>query len=399
MPEANVLGQLALGYGPIVDRQRAVVSTRLTVFPGPASGRPDAAALLQALDAIWPGSAAPGGAALPPLCLNPVGEDWLRALLGQPPAPQRIIEVPAFIAADPAMAEVLAGHAGNRLMLKGQPLAPLPAQARACFSHVLVEDAAAVAPPAGADGRPLALVRAGVHGAAQIQEAFAAGAVAVAGWPAEDAPPAPGRRRAAPPDAQVVLELIDGVNRDLAPARLEGILRRDPNLAYRLMLYLNSPAFALPVEVTSLSHALMLLGREGLKRWLVVLLAGAGKDVNAKPLLFMALRRGLVMEELVRPQGDATMGGELFLCGIFSLLDRLLGLPLRELLAGVLVPERVQQALADAGGPYLPYLQLVRALERQVPYEIRQASDALMLAPAELNRAVLAALASARQLD
>jgi EAL and modified HD-GYP domain-containing signal transduction protein len=94
-----------------------------------------------------------------------------------------------------------------------------------------------------------------------------------------------------PPDVKVVLDLIHGVDRELPVARLEDVLKRDPTLAFRLMRYLNSPAFGLRVEINSFAHALMLLGYQRLKRWLAVLLASASKGVGAKHLMFAAVRR------------------------------------------------------------------------------------------------------------
>ena len=44
----------------------------------------------------------------------------------------------------------------------------------------------------------------------------------------------------------------------------------------------------------------MMLGYQQLKRWLALLLASASKDANMKPVMFAAVRRGLLMEELVR---------------------------------------------------------------------------------------------------
>ena len=49
MQDHPVLGQVALGYSPIIDRQRNVVATRLTVFAEPGSTPPDALALLYLL--------------------------------------------------------------------------------------------------------------------------------------------------------------------------------------------------------------------------------------------------------------------------------------------------------------------------------------------------------------
>ena len=182
-------------------------------------------------------------------------------------------------------------------------------------------------------------------------------------------------------------------------SRLEAILKRDPTLAFRLMRYLNSPAFGLKVEISSFGHALMLLGYQRLKRWLALLLASSSKDANAKPSMYAALRRGLLMEELVRHNGDAELRGEMFICGVFSLLDRLLQQPLDELLSSLPVPERVRQALSGEGGAHLPYLDLVRAIEQESVLEIRECTERLFMGPAEVNRALLAALRAARQLD
>jgi EAL and modified HD-GYP domain-containing signal transduction protein len=195
------------------------------------------------------------------------------------------------------------------------------------------------------------------------------------------------------------MDLISGVERELPVPQLEAVLRRDPTLAFRLMRYLNSPAFGLSVEINSFGHALMLLGYQRLKRWLALLLASSAKGANAKPIMYAAVRRGLLMEELAREQGDAETRSEMFICGVFSLLDRLLNQPMKELLPSVPVPERVAQALRGEGGPYTPFLQLVQAIEEGAVFDIREQSELLLLGPAVVNRAVLKTLHAARQLD
>jgi EAL and modified HD-GYP domain-containing signal transduction protein len=119
-----------------------------------------------------------------------------------------------------------------------------------------------------------------------------------------------------------------------------------------------------------------------------------------KPVMFAAVRRGLLMEELVKSSDDKDMKGEMFICGVFSLLDRLLRQPFAELLRSVPVPDRVQQALGSQQGPFQPYLELVQAIEnRSAVIDIRECADRLMIGPAEVNRALLAALATAAQLE
>ncbi|MCC6249797.1 MAG: HDOD domain-containing protein [Rubrivivax sp.] len=423
MREHTVLGQVALGYSPLVDRRREVLAARLTVFPQrpEATWSPaDAAALLAALEAVWPrpaatASGAPArpldpvaaGARTPgaerPVLLNIAGEGLLQAVLAAQPPGQFLIEVPAFMAADPAQAAALkALHAaGSVLLIKGRPTRPLAPEVLACFSHSLVDagddrrgDGAA---PAGV--RRVTTVQTGVRSAADVAQAFDRGAVAVLGWTHEEPVTQGDAKRAVPADVSVVMDLIRGVDREEPAPKLEAMLKREPTIAFRLLRYLNSPAFGLSVEVNSFGHAVMLLGHQRLKRWLALLLASSSNDPGARATMHAAVRRGLFMEELARPHGDSEMSGEMFICGVFSLLDRLLGQPVALLLEGVPVPERVRLALLGEGGPYQPYLQLVQAVEQEAVFDIREAAERLMLQPLEVNAALLTALKNARQVD
>ena len=49
MLDVGILGQVALGYSPFIDRNRTVIATRLTVFPLHPEVKLDAAQLLHAV--------------------------------------------------------------------------------------------------------------------------------------------------------------------------------------------------------------------------------------------------------------------------------------------------------------------------------------------------------------
>ena len=102
MNEHPILGQLVLGYCPLIDRQRAVLATRLTAFALRPDACPDVAALLQALDEVWP------AANNQQLLLNLTSEAMLGAALQQPLPPPVWLELPAFMAADARHAPALA---------------------------------------------------------------------------------------------------------------------------------------------------------------------------------------------------------------------------------------------------------------------------------------------------
>ena len=245
------------------------------------------------------------------------------------------------------------------------------------------------------------LVQSGVHSIDDMEASFRRGAWAVTGWPVDEAVSEGQKpnKLTMPPDLAVIAELITRADRQEPLEPLEDTLRRDPTLAFKLLRYINSAAFGLRVEIGSFRHAIMLLGYQRLKRWLALLLSTASKDTNMKPVMFAAVRRGLLMEELVRGSGDEEMRNEMFICGVFSLLDRMFKQPFSELMKTIPVPQRVYQALVDGAGPYQPYFELVKAVEAESLFDFRSAADSLMMSVTEINRAQLRALTAAAQLD
>ena len=396
-----MLDTFILGYSPLLDAQRTLLGTRLTLFPARPDLPVDGTALLECLAQTWPGPAGKAtGAGVAPgtVALNVAGEGLLRSLLSAPAKPPFVIEVPSFLLGDSAWAEALvAWHGqGGGLWLKARQVNDLAPEWRARFSHCVFD--LPDAPPAGRG--TMGAVAAGARVQADLDALPRQGAIAAAGWPLHDPlPAASATRKKVAPEIQVVMELIQQIDREEPIDRMENTLKRDPTLAFRLLRYMNSAAFGLSVEVSSFRHALMILGYARLKRWLALLLASASKNPAMKPVMAAALRRGLLMEELARSSGDAEMRGEMFICGVFSLLDHMLEQPFDELLKSVPVPERVQLALTGGQGPFVPALELVRAIEGGEAYEVRERAEAAMLDLAEVNRATLAALAAARQLD
>lgn len=404
MNNQPVLSQIALGFGVVVDARRQVLAHRLNV----AAARPDVAVdvgdLLELLPEVWPEGAPPNGAATSlrkgSVVLNVSGEALLLALLeaqAARPLASVIIEVPAFALREQALSRATraAHEAGCRLWAKGRAAAEAATALKGWFSHCAYD--LPEAPPAHRGAVPA--VACGANTISELDDAVRRGASLVTGWPLVEVQKATATAKKVAPELQVVMDLIGRIDREEPVERLEATLKNDPSLAFRLLRYLNSAAFGLSVEITSFRHALMMLGYAKLKRWLALLLVSASKDPNQLPVMHAAVRRGLLMEELGRSLGDAEMRGELFLCGVFSLLDRMLQQPFAELFRSVSMPERVRQALGEQAGPFMPYLNLVAAVEKGSPFDVQEAADTLLLDGGEVNRSLFAALGTARQLE
>ena len=402
--DAPILAQVALSYSPVIDRHRNVIATRLTVFPIVPGQWLPVAELLSTVGQVWPADG-------PQVALSVRSESVLAELLTVLPSANLMVEVPKFMACDPAHADAIMtlAAAGNTLLLSGRPDHPLPKQMLGSFKFSIIDIAderrLTTSPPPPGVTRSIGFWQEGITTQAEMDGAFGRGAVAVVGWPMGEPPgevTAASLRRATAaagrPDMQVVIALINQVDDEAPLAELEATLKRDPTLAFKLMRYINSPLFGLRTEISSFGHAVMLLGYQRLKRWLALLLVTAGDDANQRPLMYAALRRGLMMEALAIEMGDEDHKGDMFICGIFSLLDRMLNKPFDALLQSIPVVDQVEQALLGTGGPYQHALDLVRATEGGFGLDIREQAEASLLDMRRVNRALLHALGGAQQL-
>ena len=128
--------------------------------------------------------------------------------------------------------------------------------------------------------------------------------------------------------------------------RLEGIIKRDMALSFKLLRYINSAYFGLGEKVRSILHAIRLLGPRQFKQWAsLLLMASMGSD-KPDELVVRALIRGRFCESLAPMLGMKQRSQELFLLGIFSVIDAILGRPLNEILKDLPLSDEVKDALS-----------------------------------------------------
>ncbi|GAA4034730.1 EAL and HDOD domain-containing protein [Actimicrobium antarcticum] len=199
------------------------------------------------------------------------------------------------------------------------------------------------------------------------------------------------------PAQAMILQLMDMVRKNADVRQLEGVLKRDAALSYKLLRYINSAGFGLGTEIQSLRHAVTMLGYSPLYRWLSVLLASASTGSHSPVLMQTAIVRGRFAELLGQsflPRGEAE---NLFVAGMFSLLDRLLGIPMAEVLDSIQLSEAVSQALLTREGIFGPFLLLAEACEKGNG-AAGPLADALFISASQVNEAHLAALVWAQSL-
>ncbi|MDP2811375.1 MAG: EAL domain-containing protein [Rhodocyclaceae bacterium] len=163
-----------------------------------------------------------------------------------------------------------------------------------------------------------------------------------------------------------LMRLLGLVLEDAETAQLEGVFKHEPGLAMNLLRLTNSVATGIRTKVTSLRHAVTILGRRQLQRWLQLLLYTnpAGGEV-ASPLLQLAATRGRLMELLASSlhPGRREIEDHAFMTGIMSLMPTLMGVSIEEILKGISVTSDVREALESRGGELGTMLRLTEALE------------------------------------
>ena len=146
-------------------------------------------------------------------------------------------------------------------------------------------------------------------------------------------------------------------------AVIEEGFRRDVALSYKLLRMVNSAAVG-GRGIWSIGHAVRLLGREALYRWLSLLLLSSAADGGVqREVLYTSLLRARLCELLAGDAGLRAASGPLFLVGVFSMLDALMGVPMAEVVTRLDVDAEVAAALERREGFFGAVLSLVEAYE------------------------------------
>lgn len=167
------------------------------------------------------------------------------------------------------------------------------------------------------------------------------------------------------PSHQQMLRLTHLLGEDAGDLEIEAIFKQDPKLTYNLLRLVNSVAMGMRTRINSVHHAMLLLGRRQLQRWIALLLF-AHRDGPSfpNPLAVMAACRGRFMEHLARYSGD-TPGqiDQAYMTGMMSLLEAVLEIPMPRIVEELSLGNEIRAALLRREGRLGEYLSLIECVE------------------------------------
>ncbi|MEI7612435.1 MAG: EAL domain-containing protein [Betaproteobacteria bacterium] len=173
------------------------------------------------------------------------------------------------------------------------------------------------------------------------------------------------------PSQLVLISLLGLVMEDAETSRIENAFKLEPGLTVNMLRLTNSVSSGLAIKITSLRHAITLLGRRQIQRWLQLLIYTNPKGATQSndPLLQLAATRGRLMEllaERVQPK-NREFCDQAFMVGIMSLMPALLGMGMPDILTQLPVSPQVRLALSEHGGQHGQLLRIVETTEQSEP--------------------------------
>lgn len=168
--------------------------------------------------------------------------------------------------------------------------------------------------------------------------------------------------KGSPTNRAAVLQLVAKVsNPETSTEEIEELVAMDPALSLRILRFVNSPLSGLAVEIESIRHAVVLVGRDTIKNW-VMLLALSSLSNGVHELIVTAFIRAKFCEQLAT---EAKIPGvdSFFTVGLFSVMDTMMATPMEELLEPLPFTDQIKWALIDGVGPQGDAVQCVQKLE------------------------------------
>lgn len=161
------------------------------------------------------------------------------------------------------------------------------------------------------------------------------------------------------------LQMLNEINKpEIKMNEVDAIIKRDVSLAYKLLRYINSSFFGLRNEITSIHHALVVLGEHEVRKWACLIAMGKMGEDKPEELVVSTLIRARFCESLAPCLKMQSQAQDLFLMGIFSNVHVIVGRPLEEIIASLPIAPTVRDALLGEKGKFRDILGIVTAYEK-----------------------------------
>ncbi len=152
-------------------------------------------------------------------------------------------------------------------------------------------------------------------------------------------------------------------SRDFNIEELEQTIKTDPALLIGLLKFTNSVSFDMSEKITKIRHALLLLGQNNFRRWLLGFQTAQANSVSQVVIQNAVVRAHFCEEIALMLKLDESMTENAYLCGLFSLMNVAFETTLQEIVKAIPLDDLVFQTLIKGKGLLGCILQIVISYE------------------------------------
>ena len=201
-----------------------------------------------------------------------------------------------------------------------------------------------------------------------------------------------------PPFKLNCLRLLEELNNAVTDfEKINTIIKGDVSLTYNLLKFINSSVFGLRTKINSIKQALVLLGLSEVSKWAsIIALQNLGED-KPDELIVNSVVRATFGEALARKTAFKEQASNIFLMGMFSLIDAFLDRPLADVMAELPLTNEIKRALLGEDNQIRVFLDLILAYEKADWVNFSVYARKVLIDESEVPNLYLQALTSANQ--
>lgn len=180
---------------------------------------------------------------------------------------------------------------------------------------------------------------------------------------------------------------------------IENMIKKDISLSYKLLKAANSAYYSLKRKITSISDAIMIIGINEIRKWIfIITLQNLAKN-NVEELVRISLVRASFGELLSKKIEVGVPGFDMFLTGMFSLIDALMNVPIDEILVELPISNAVKEALLQKKNILFELLNLIMEYENGNWNVVNEISANLGLSESVISDCYLEAIENLQNLE
>ncbi len=163
----------------------------------------------------------------------------------------------------------------------------------------------------------------------------------------------------------IKIKLINEVSRkEMIPENVEELIKNDVAVSFKLLKFINSAYFNRRIPVNTIKEAITYLGVDELKKFISIIVISDLGAQKPDELVRISIIRARMCEKCGAVFNTCFTKDELFILGLFSLMDAILDCSMKDILEHIVLSDKIKTALLGKNKDFNIILSIVKGFEQ-----------------------------------